>query len=74
MNNRSFQSVTNPLYNNKTRKISKHMSLTDALTSNPKFSSLKQSQSPNNKKNNREVDYKTRPVSNFKKIIHCLKC
>ena len=40
MNNRSFQSVTNPLYD-KNRKVSKHMSLTDALTSNPKFSSLK---------------------------------
>ena len=67
MNNRNFQSVTNPLYDNKNRKVSKHMSLTDALTSNPKFSSLKQSQSPNHKKTNREVNYKTRPVSNFKK-------
>ena len=52
MNNRNFQSVTNPLYD-KNRKVSKHMSLTDALTSNPKFSSLKQSQSPNHKKTNR---------------------
>ena len=66
MNNRNFQSVTNPLYD-KNRKVSKHMSLTDALTSNPKFSSLKQSQSPNHKKTNREVGYNTRPVSNFKK-------
>ena len=66
MNNHRLKTITNPLYN-KNKKITKHMSLTDALTSNPKFSSLKQSQSPHSKKINREVEYKTKPVSNFKK-------
>ena len=67
MNNRNFQSVTNPLYKNRKNTKHIHMSLTDALTSNPKFSSLKHSESPHSKTNNREVDYSTKPVSKFKK-------
>ena len=66
MNNRRLQSVTNPLYE-KNRKISKKISLTDALTSNPKFSSLKDSKSPHRKRIKRDIEYKTKPVSNFKK-------
>ena len=69
MNNQKLQSFTNPLYNKNKKNIKhkKNISLTDALTSNSKFSSLKESDSPRYKKTTLEIDYNTKPVSNFKK-------
>ena len=69
MNNQTLQSFTNPLYNknNRNNKHKQNISLTEALTSNSKFNGLKESNSPHYKKTSLEIEYNTKPVSNFKK-------
>ena len=75
MNNQTLQSFTNPLYNknnrnnrnNRNNKHKQNLSLTEELTSNSKFNGLKESNSPHYKKTTLEIEYNTKPVSNFKK-------
>ena len=65
--NRDFHQVNNPLYRQNRNKHVQKMSLTEALTSNPRFNTLKESGSPHHKQINRQIEYDTKPVSNFQK-------